>query len=239
MPFTLAHPAAVLPLKRFCPRWLSFNALVVGSLVPDAGYCFRALNWDELSHSFVGSFVFCLPAGLLMLMCIYGLRGAVVNVLPVRQRQLLLSRCWQPPAPPLILIISILIGTCTHVIWDSLTHSHSWMVSRLPLLQIHVATVHDHRVEVCHLLWYASSFAGVAWLCFNYERRLHTAIPTVSPVPRAKYWSNAMLVGMLVLPIEAIHQLVHGLVGIALVGVCSLMLILGMALKIGSDIPAP
>ena len=28
MPFTLAHPAAVLPLKRFCPRYLSFPALI-------------------------------------------------------------------------------------------------------------------------------------------------------------------------------------------------------------------
>jgi len=32
MPFPLAHPAAVLPLKRFCPQRLSFSALVIGAL---------------------------------------------------------------------------------------------------------------------------------------------------------------------------------------------------------------
>jgi Domain of unknown function (DUF4184) len=38
MPWTLAHPAAVLPLRPLCPHRLSFGALVVGSVSPDIGY---------------------------------------------------------------------------------------------------------------------------------------------------------------------------------------------------------
>ena len=34
MPFTLAHPAAVLPLR----RWLWFPGLVAGAVAPDVGY---------------------------------------------------------------------------------------------------------------------------------------------------------------------------------------------------------
>ena len=66
MPFTLAHPAAVLPLRRFCPRFLNFPALVVGSVGPDAGYAFGWLGADQVSHRFLGSFVFCLPVGLVL-----------------------------------------------------------------------------------------------------------------------------------------------------------------------------
>jgi hypothetical protein len=44
MPFPLAHPAAVLPLRRYCPKYLSFPVLIVGSLVPDVGYCLGRLN---------------------------------------------------------------------------------------------------------------------------------------------------------------------------------------------------
>src|SRR6266404_5342332 len=61
MAFPLAHPAAVLPLRRYCPRGFNFAALVVGSLSPDAGYLFGQRNVDEFSHRVVGSFGFCLP----------------------------------------------------------------------------------------------------------------------------------------------------------------------------------
>src|SRR5437762_2617545 len=55
MPFPLAHPAAVLPLRRYCPRFLSFPALVIGSIAPDFGYCFGDLNVEDLSHRSPGS----------------------------------------------------------------------------------------------------------------------------------------------------------------------------------------
>ena len=44
MPFPLAHPAAVLPFRRYCSRWLNFPALVIGSLVPDLGYLFPPIQ---------------------------------------------------------------------------------------------------------------------------------------------------------------------------------------------------
>jgi hypothetical protein len=59
MPFPVAHLAAVLPLRRYCPRYLSFPALVVGSLSPDLGYLFGHLHTDWFSHRFwAGSFGF-------------------------------------------------------------------------------------------------------------------------------------------------------------------------------------
>ena len=99
MPIPLAHPAAVLPLCRFCPRYLSFGALVIGSLLPDVAYTIDDLNkfsrtlvflfgpsvgyseyvrnawdWDDFSHTFAGSLGFCLPVGLLLLYGFLALR---------------------------------------------------------------------------------------------------------------------------------------------------------------------
>jgi hypothetical protein len=41
MPFTFAHPAAVLPLRRFCPDRLVWSALVIGTVSPDLEYFVR------------------------------------------------------------------------------------------------------------------------------------------------------------------------------------------------------
>ena len=88
MPFPLAHPAAVLPLRRCCPRYLSFPALVIGSLCPDSGYLFHAGNF---SHRFLaGSFGFCLPVGLVLVLVFYGVRRPVIGILPASYRRLLL-----------------------------------------------------------------------------------------------------------------------------------------------------
>ncbi len=232
MPFTLAHPAAVLPLKRYCPRPLNFCALVAGSLAPDAGYCFARFNWDELAHEFVGSFTFDLPASLLMLLFIYGLRHPLLDRLPDRLRPLLLPRSWQPVPPPFVMISSILLGTWTHLVWDSCTHNHGWLGAQLPFLQMPLATWHWHTLLVCHVLWYASSSVGVAGVCLAYERRLRAATPR-APAVR---WRNAVLVGLLVLPIEAVHHAVHGVRGIVVVSVCSLVLIISVTLKIGGEL---
>src|ERR1039458_6493774 len=82
MAFPLAHPAAVLPLRRYCPIWLSFPALVIGSLSPDAGYCLGdlgGLDWGTFSHGLLGSVAFCLPVGIVMLALFYGLRAVLCS----------------------------------------------------------------------------------------------------------------------------------------------------------------
>ena len=63
LPFTLAHPAAVLPLRRI----LVFSALVVGSMAPDFHYFLGLRPHDHFSHSIRGAFIFCLPVGLAVL----------------------------------------------------------------------------------------------------------------------------------------------------------------------------
>jgi len=96
MPFTLAHPAAVLPFRRFCPRHFNFPALVIGSITPDIGYLFGRWNVDEFSHSLPGSLGFGLPVGIVLMILFYSLRLPVIGILPKRQRQIF-SPCASAP----------------------------------------------------------------------------------------------------------------------------------------------
>lgn len=230
MPFTLAHPAAVLPLKRFCPRPLSFAGLVVGSIVPDAGYLFGHFKVDEFSHTFMGSFGFDLPAGILMVALFYGLRRRAVEFLPETQRRRFLPLCSQPVPSIFVLVISILLGAWTHLLWDSFTHKNGWFVQRVPLLQLQMFEVRHHPILPSHIILYASSFAGVAWLCYVYEQLVQMADSAAQPAKFSTNLRNALFVGVLVLPIEAVHHLAAAPIGLAIAGLCSAALVLGILL---------
>ena len=193
MPFTLAHPAAVLlPLRRFCPRsWLSFPALIGGSISPDVGYCFGTLNMDDFSHGLSGSIAFCLPVGIVLLGIFYGLRSPVINLLPERHRNCLLPLWRQPVGPALTVILSLLIGIWIHLVLDSFTHNSGWMVANLlTVLQtpIFSAVGHKHS-EICNLLWYVCSFAGIVWLYLAWEQGRNCSPTGTGFIWRCQPWS--------------------------------------------------
>src|SRR5580704_9645611 len=128
MPFTLAHPAAVLPFRRFCPRFFNFPALVMGSLSPDVGYCFGSLDVEEFSHSLAGSIEFCLPVGVVMVGLFYGLRHPIIEALPERHRNFFLPVCRRSISSSFVVIVSLLIGIWIHLLLDSFTHKRGWLV---------------------------------------------------------------------------------------------------------------
>src|SRR5262245_34797375 len=139
MPIPLAHPAAVLPLRRFCPRHLSFPALAIGSIAPDAAYAIDDVNkfsrtivfffgartaglqsvreawdWDDFSHTWLGSLFFCVPVGLLMLSVFHQLRASVARTLPNPHRASLLPLCASRPSPLPVTAASLLVGAWLH-----------------------------------------------------------------------------------------------------------------------------
>src|SRR5512146_1128443 len=76
MPFTLAHPAAVLPLRRL-PLMRSVP-LVVGAMAPDAPYFLPwriAKHIPEVTHTFLGMFTLDLPIGAVLLLFFWLLRA--------------------------------------------------------------------------------------------------------------------------------------------------------------------
>jgi hypothetical protein len=183
MPFTLAHPAAVLPLRH--PRYLYTAALMIGAVAPDLPYYVPARIGGRLehqSHTALGSGVIDLPLGLAVLACLYLLRGPLTVLLPGRARWLCLKalepfgglRAW------LLAPFAVFLGTWTHLLWDSFTHGDGWMVRRIAALS-HTVTIGWYSGQVYHLLQYLSSVLGLVILAVWYARlRVPESAPRLS-----------------------------------------------------------
>src|SRR5258708_31882593 len=164
MPFPLAHPAAVLPLRRYCPRWLCLPALVLGSIIPDLAYLSPRGDLSDLSHALFAGTGFGIFAGLVLLGIFSMIVPFALRCLPEIYRDDLRRRVQLPARALPSVVLSLAIGTWTHLLLDSLTHSHGWLAMHWNLLRMPVLLVHGGTVKVCHVLWYLSSFVGLVWL---------------------------------------------------------------------------
>jgi hypothetical protein len=171
MPFTLAHPAAILPLRRL--RYLRTAPLVIGALIPDLPYYMPgALRLRSQTHSFEGSLTVCPLLGYAALIAVFVLREPLTALLPARARWL----CLHALAPFrrdlvewLIAPVAIVLGVWTHLVWDSFTHTDGWMVRRMAALSATV-TIGPYTGPLCHVLQYLSSVLGLVVLAVWYER---------------------------------------------------------------------
>ncbi|MGZ4814737.1 MAG: DUF4184 family protein, partial [Terriglobales bacterium] len=142
MPFTLAHPAIVLPLRR---TGLVFSALVIGSLTPDFPYFLFVSNEIRWGHSSRGIFLFCLPIGIAILWLFHHLlKRPLVALAPEFGRRRIAESDLQFRFGPLQrfawILVSLLIGIISHILWDGFTHDHGYFVKHWPLLSIPVET---------------------------------------------------------------------------------------------------
>lgn len=194
MGFPLAHPAASLCLRRWCPRYFDLSSLVIGSLTPDLAASID--DWEYFSHTLLGSFIFCLPVGLVTLWIFHKVRTAIVSSLPNPHRDALLPLCTNPPNfRALAVVPSLLIGTWLHIVWDSFTHEHSWLVHKIPLLSFSFAGVH-----LTQILWLLTSVLGISILVVRYLELLHRAASPGFEFTRAERSAYWRWFGFLLLP---------------------------------------
>jgi Domain of unknown function (DUF4184) len=184
VPFTLAHPAAILPLRHL--RYLRTAPLIIGAITPDlpdytpmryGGYLLHA------THRLRGSWSIDLPLGLALLVVVFALRQPLTVLLPARSRSLCL-RALEPyahrPLEWLLAPVAILIGVWTHLLWDSFTHSDGWMVRRIEVLS-RMVTIGPYTGQLCHVLQYLSSVAGLAIMAVWYSRLRAPPTPPADP----------------------------------------------------------
>jgi hypothetical protein len=166
MPFTLSHPATVLPFGRLLARWRLLSAAVIGSMVPDFG---RFLPWQPArfeTHSADALLTFCLPAGLVTYWIFqWVIKWPLIELLPpgaygrwhgskaaasvASVKQWLLAAC------------GVLAGAVTHLIWDGFTHEGARGLRMFPVLEDPVMEIGGHRLVGVRLLQDANSVAGL------------------------------------------------------------------------------
>jgi hypothetical protein len=157
MPWTFAHPAAVLPLMRFTANDTQKLALLIGACAPDLPYY---IQLPLSAHTPIGLFLIALPmAWVALIACLLlspslrlGLPLAISDPLPLRPVKAELA--------PLRISCLILLGAVTHIVWDSFTHARNAIglpvivssFAGIPLYRIlqHVSTL----IGCTILVWY-------------------------------------------------------------------------------------
>ena len=128
MPFTPSHTAAAIPFFR---TRLVPSAIIIGCMAPDFEYFLRFEVEGGLGHSFLGVFLLDLPLSLIALWLFHAYaKEPLYAWLPEDfRRRIRLG----PAAMPVrnvgefvLVALSIVIGTATHLLWDSFTHRNFW-----------------------------------------------------------------------------------------------------------------
>lgn len=181
MPFTLAHPAAVLPLHGV--RHLRLAPLMVGAMVPDLPYYLPGgiARYVPVTHAFVHSFTVDLLLGYALLASLVVLQRPLTALLSAPARALCLRALlafhhpieWAFAAP------AILLGVWTHLLWDSFTHADGWVVHRVEVLSAPLV-LGPYNGTVFHALQYLSSVLGLCALVVWYGR-LPTPAVAIGP----------------------------------------------------------
>lgn len=172
MPLTFAHPVAVLPLKRSA---LPLSALVVGAVAPDLEFLFHLKAQSDIGHSLPGLFVFCMPVGLVFLWLLHRVwKRSAAALLGIGGNDGTSSFAapfaFWPLGRLALLCAAVLIGSLTHVGWDSFTHWSGWIVQRVPTLRAQVFDTSIGPIRVYKILQHGSTAIGLtvlAWMALR------------------------------------------------------------------------
>ncbi|MFE7464257.1 DUF4184 family protein [Streptomyces sp. NPDC057499] len=212
MPFTLSHAAAVLPGMRrdgTARGPLYASALVAGSFAPDLTYFADtavpgAMEFGEVTHAVWGVLTVdvLITAAAVALWLL--LREPLVALLP---------ESWQGRVHAFVrgrpgardvraagwFVLSAVVGSATHVVWDAFTHHGRWGVRLVPVLGGSAG-----GFPVFQLVQYGSSAVALAvlgWFTVSGLRRAGAAPvpPSVPVLGRRGRWAAGALLGGCVL----------------------------------------
>lgn len=215
MPFTLAHPAVILPLVR---RPFVASALVAGAVAPDLLYvgpiyllATQEVNGNltlTLTHEFTSAF-WLDPLIALILLAVFNLivRRPLAALAPPAVASRLPSSVRLSPAVLAWTVVSAVLGALTHVLWDSFTHGDGYFVRQFPeVFRAEVTATWD----VNRVLQYVSTLGGclilAIWL-YRWFRRTAPVNPTDQVPPGVRY---VVLAGVLALGVAGASVQLNG-----------------------------
>jgi len=164
VPFTPSHAAAALLFTR---TPLLPAALVAGSVAPDLPYYLPVPVDRELTHEPLGVITADLVIALVAFLAWQLVfRTPVLDLAPgwlrTRMPERPSGRWWPASQAPVVtaglLLISLVVGSVTHLAWDEFTHP-GWLVDQVPFLQAQAGPLVVHK-----WLQHASSVIGLTAL---------------------------------------------------------------------------
>ncbi len=192
VPFTAAHPMAVLPL--IGRLRLDTTCLVLGTMAPDFEYFVRFKQASAISHTWIGLIAWNLPATLILAIALHHLiKWPLVLIMPrpiARRAAAFANRPWGEWSFGFVAgcVVAALLGSLTHLLWDGVTHSDGLITPHVPVLRTPIDLPLFSRDMVLHrVLQHVSTVVGlVACLAFT-ARTLYRATPIDIP-DRPRVW---------------------------------------------------
>jgi len=144
MPFTPSHAVVALPFVR---TPLLPAAVAIGAMTPDLPLFLRGTPLTyQATHT---NLLLSAAVALVLVVLWYGLLRPAVRELAPAAAARRLPAAWDAPAPvpaawwrrrpapasALLLLVSVLVGVVSHVVWDAFTHEARWGVRLLPQLE--------------------------------------------------------------------------------------------------------
>jgi len=167
MPFTLSHPALVLPFNYLPRKYVSMTGLIIGSMMPD----FESFIWMKAdkthSHTWLGILWFSLPVGLLLCFVYHWVvKDMFISHLPrtlqlkfIKYKNLNWSKKFREGW--LVVVLCIIAGAATHLFWDAFSHFDGFFINSFPSLKGNIQ-IGSTELETPYLIQYLNSLIGLA-----------------------------------------------------------------------------
>ena len=171
------------------------SALVMGCFVPDFPYLISLAPRMYYGHTFPGMFLLDIPLAFVALWLFHAfIKQPMLMFLPGgfrrRLRTSVDSFAFWPTERFSLIFLSILIGTATHLIWDSFTHRTSWIYANWAFLRIKVELPILDGMQMYKVLEYVSSVFGLAvvaiWVWHWYRTTAPLSDPVAEPLDAAQ-----------------------------------------------------
>lgn len=200
MPFTPSHAVIALPFRR---TPLVPPAIAVGAMTPDLPLFLRGYGPSYgFTHATTNLVWTTLIAAVLLLVWRMVLRPASVELMPAAIAARLPAQ-WRSTGPealretfaprerfgsPLLLVLSLMLGVLSHIVWDAFTHEERWGVELLPVLAERWGPLLGYK-----WLQYGTAVLGLAvlavagWIWLR-GRTADAAVQRVPAVVRIVWW---------------------------------------------------
>lgn len=228
MPFTFSHPAIILPLKYLPKNWFSLTGLVVGSVTPDFEYFIRMKVQSNYSHTLYGIFWFDLPLAILLSFLFHNtVRNALFFNSPdvIKSRILIFTSFnWNNYFKEnwIVVVISLLIGIASHLLWDGFSHNQGYFVEHISTLKNSINLL-GNEIPIWKITQHLSTLIGAIVITISFFKFSENKIQY--SVINKKYWIIISITTFLILILRFLADLKHATLGNSIVSLISAFLI--------------
>ena len=144
-----------------------------------------------------------LPLGLAVLFVYQTvMKVPLISLAPERHQQKLVALAtpfrWRPASRFALIVLSVLVGIGTHILWDSITHERGVIVRNFPDLRAPALDEFGTERPLYNILQHTSTVIGLAilavWYWRWYRRTTGQPVPRdLQMSPRFKVWFTASL----------------------------------------------